>query len=194
MLSKPSKWLIYAASYCPIYFLLVIRLLFSPQEGTESSLQMISLNFALNMPVIITLSALFLLSIPVLWKLRRLKTNERIRVKIIKNCTGEMASFFIPFILSLLTIGIDWYGWLICVVIFLFSGFIVLQADWIHICPAFFYLNYRLYQAEDGSYVLSRLNMEQFNQLLLDNTSGIEVRTLTPKLYIVLKNRFISNA
>ena len=44
--------------------------------------------------------------------------------------------------------------------IYLFAGFIVLQADWIHLCPVFFYLRYRLYQAEDGSYVLSRLNAE----------------------------------
>ena len=71
-----------------------------------------------------------------------------------------MASFFIPFIFSLLTIGIDWYGWLISLLIYLFAGFIVLQADWIHLCPVFFYLRYRLYQAEDGSYVLSRLNAE----------------------------------
>lgn len=190
MLSKFSKWLLYAASYSPVYILLVIRLLSSKQESAESLLQMLLLNYASHSPVIITLTVLFLLSVPVIWKFRRLKANERIRGRLIKNCTGEMASFFIPFILSLLTIGIDWYGWLICVVIFLLSGFIVLQADWIHICPVFFYLNYRLYQTDNGSYVLSRLSMDQFNQLLLDNTNGIEVRTLTPKLFITLRNRF----
>lgn len=112
MLSKFSKWLIYAASYSPAYIILAIRLLLSPQEEAESLLQKISLNYTLNTPAIITLSVLFLLSVPVLQKIRKLNANERICVKIIKNCTGEMASFFIPFIFSLLTIGIDWYGWL----------------------------------------------------------------------------------
>ena len=190
MLSKFSKWLIYAASYSPAYIILAIRLLLSPQEETESLLQKISLNYTLNTPAIITLSVLFLLSVPVLQKIRKLNANERICVKIIKNCTGEMASFFIPFIFSLLTIGIDWYGWLISLLIYLFAGFIVLQADWIHLCPVFFYLRYRLYQAEDGSYVLSRLNAEQFNQLLLDSTNGIEARALIPKLYIVTQKHF----
>lgn len=190
MLSKFSKWLLYAASYSPVYILLVLRLLASPQEGTESLLQTISLNYAFYTPVIISLILLFLFSVPVMCKLQKLKANERIHSRVVKNCTGEMASFFIPFILSLLTISIDWYGWLICTVIFLLSGFIVLQADWIHICPVFFYLKYRLYQTDDNSYVLSRLSMDQFNQLLFDNASGIEVRTLTPKLYLMLKDRF----
>ena len=190
MLSKFSKWLIYAASYSPAYIILAIRLLLSPQEEAESLLQKISLNYTLNTPAIITLSVLCLLSVPVLQKIRKLNANERICVKIIKNCTGEMASFFIPFIFSLLTIGIDWYGWLISLLIYLFAGFIVLQADWIHLCPVFFNLRYRLYQAEDGSYVLSRLNAEQFNQLLLDSTNGIEARALIPKLYIVTQKHF----
>ncbi len=190
MLSKFSKWLLYTASYFPVYILLVIRLLSSPQENAESFLQILSLNYTLYSNLIIPLSALLLVSISVLWKLRKLDANEHICSKLVKNCTGEMASFFIPFILSLLTIGIDWYGWLICAAIFLLSGFVVLQADWIHICPVFFYLRYRLYQTDNGSYVLSQLSMEQFNQLLLDNYNGIEVRTLTPKLYITPKNQF----
>lgn len=66
MLSKFSKWLIYAASYSPAYIILAIRLLLSPQEEAESLLQKISLNYTLNMPAIITLSVLFLLSVPVL--------------------------------------------------------------------------------------------------------------------------------
>ena len=123
-------------------------------------------------------------------ELRNFKANERLRKRLDKNRTGEMASFFIPFILSLLTIDIDWYGWLICLVIFLLSGFISIQADWIHIFPIFFYLNYKLYQADDSSYVLSRLSLEQYNQLLLDDTAGIEVKTLTPRLYITVKNKF----
>ena len=56
MLSKFSKWLIYAASYSPAYIILAIRLLLSPQEEAESLLQKISLNYTLNTPAIITLS------------------------------------------------------------------------------------------------------------------------------------------
>lgn len=190
MLTRFSKWALYAVSYLPVYILLIIRLLFSQQENAESLLQMLSLNYACYSHIIISLNILFLLSIPVLWKFRRFTANERTRSRLVKNCTSEMASFFIPFILSLLTIGIDWYGWMICVVIFLLSGYIILQADWVHICPIFFYLNYRLYQAEDNSYVLSHLSLEQYNQLLLDNADGIEVKALTPKLYISIKNQF----
>ena len=47
MLSKFSKWLIYAASYSPAYIILAIRLLLSPQEEAESLLQKISLNYTL---------------------------------------------------------------------------------------------------------------------------------------------------
>ena len=190
MLTNFSKWLIYVASYFPIYAILIIRLLFSTQPDSETLIQKIQLNVCQYFYILFALTILFLLSIPTLGKIKHLRANERIYSKLKKNCTGEMASFFIPFILSFLTIGIDWYGWIIFLFIFVICGFFVIQSDWVRICPAFFYLKYRLYSTNNGCFVLSRLGIEQVNQILLDDTNGLEVKALTPKLYITVRDSF----
>lgn len=190
MLTNFSKWLIYVASYFPVYAILIIRLLFSTQPDSEALSQRILLNLCQYFYILIALAILFLLSIPALGKIKRLQANERIYSKLEKNCTGEMASFFIPFILSVLTIGIDWYGWILFLFIFVICGFVVIQADWVRLCPAFFYLKYRLYSTNNGCFVLSRLSIEQVNQILFDDTNGLEVKALTPKLYITVRNSF----
>lgn len=190
MLTKVSKWLLYISSCLPVYLFLAIRLLLQEQEGTESKLQLLILNFEQQKHIIVVLSFLFVMSLPILWKLKNLAPNERIRETGTKNCTGEVAAFFIPFILSFLTIGIDWYGWMINVAIFLLFGYITVQADWIHLYPVFTYAGYHLYQTADGTHILSRLTLEQYNQLLSEDVNGMEVKVLTKKLYIVTENKF----
>lgn len=189
MISKFSKWMLYSTSYFPVYILLILRLILSPQDSAESFYQSVSLNFVQYKHAIIVLSGLILLSIIVLVLVKKPETNERIRDRLVKNCTGEMVSFFVPSILSLLTIGIDLYGWILCIAIFVITGFLVLQSDWIRICPIFFFLKYRLYQTACGTYVLSLLNIEQFNQLLLDQADGIEVKAITPRLYLAPRDQ-----
>lgn len=190
MLTKISKWMLYIASCLPVYVFLSIRLLFLKQDVAESILQQVNMNFAQQKYIIAGLSILCVISIPMLAKTRRFNPNERIAEAATKNCTGEVAAFFIPFILSFLTIGIDWYGWMINVAIFVLFGFITVQADWIHLCPVFTYAGYRLYKTENGAYILSRLTLEQYNQLLLDDINGIEVKVLTKDLYMVVKADF----
>ena len=97
MLTNFSKWLIYVASYFPIYAILIIRLLFSTQPDSETLIQKIQLNVCQYFYILFALTILFLLSIPTLGKIKHLRANERIYSKLKKNCTGEMASFFIPF-------------------------------------------------------------------------------------------------
>lgn len=190
MITKVSKWLLYISSCLPVYLLLAIRVLLQEQEGTESKLQLLILNFEQQKYIVIVLLFLFVISLPILVKLKHLATNERIRESGTKNCTGEIAAFFVPFILSFLTIGIDWYGWIINVAIFLLFGYITIQADLIHLYPVFTYAGYRLYETADGSHILSRLTLEQYNQLLSDDINGIEVKVLTKRLYVVTENKF----
>ena len=54
----------------------------------------------------------------------------------------------------------------------------------------FRYAGYRLYETADGSHILSRLTLEQYNQLLSDDVNGIEVKVLTKRLYVVTENKF----
>lgn len=191
MLTKKAKWILYTASYCPLYFLLTLRLLFDDDIGNKVTFkQRVLYNWEQYLPVIILLLFLFFLSAFVVYKTSSINSNERIYKKLVKNATGEMATFFIPFILSFLTISMDWYGGMISMFIFFLCGYIIIQADWLHICPVFFYSGYRLYKEENGKYVLTRLKKEQFNQLLLENSNGIEVKALTPNFYVTIQNKF----
>ena len=190
MLTKISKWLLYIGSCLPVYFLLAIRLLLQEQNEVESVVQLLELNFEQEKYIIVVLLLLIVLSFGVQWKLKKLEPNERIRETGTKNCTGEVAAFFLPFILSFLTISIDWYGWMINVAIFLLFGYVTIQADWIHLYPVFTYLGYRLYQTADGRHILSRLTLEQYNLLLLEDRDGMEVKVLMKNLYVATKNKF----
>lgn len=190
MLTKFSKSLYYCASYFPVFLILIIRILVSPKEDITSLLKLMEYNWSQKFILIIILLVMAILSYVVMNSIRTYQGNERAFNKLTKNITGEMASFFIPFILSILTINIDWYGWGISAFIFILCGYLVIQADWLHLCPVFFYLGYKLYKDEHGRNILSRLQKEQFNQILMDDINGLDVRALTPSLYITIRNKF----
>lgn len=142
-------------------------------------------------PIIFTILVLLtVFSIIVYRKSHLFSPSERIYGKLSRNATGEMASFFIPYILSILVINFDYYGAAIFIIIFLLCGIIMIQTDWLRLCPIFFYAGYKLYIDENETYILSRLKIEQFNQILIDETNGIEATLLSPKLYIVMRKNF----
>lgn len=190
MLTKFSKWILYGASYFPLYLILALRVLFTEQDGVTSLKQRALYNWTQHSPLMIVLLMLFIISGFIIHKIQSFRANERVYSKLIKNVTGEMASFFIPFILSFLAISMDWYGWMISAFIFFLCGFIVIQADWLHLCPVFSFMGYILYKDEKDKYILTRLKREQFNQVVLEDFTGVEVRALTPNLYIAMRNKF----
>ena len=104
--------------------------------------------------------------------------------------TGEVGSFFIPFILSIFVLNVDFYNMIIFLLIFVLCGIFIIQADWLRLCPIFLYAGYKLYLDENENYILCRLKMEEFNQILLDEIDGLEVTPLTPRLYLVTRNTF----
>lgn len=190
MLTKFSKWILYTVSYLPVYFTLALRQLFTEQKSVDSLEAQILLNCKTYRGVIIALVLLFIFSVFVACKLHSYRPSERVYKKLTKNVTGEMASFFIPYILSILLINFDSYGLFICILIFLLCGVVIIQADWLKLCPIFFYAGYKLYVDENSNYILSRLKIEQFNQILLDEVNGIEATPLTPRLFIVTRKSF----
>lgn len=189
MLTKFSKWLFYTASYLPIFLFFLIRLLLDKSDVNNFT-EKILLNLKLYFIPIIVLTMLILLSLVVLYKTCNFSLKERTHNKITKNMTGEMASFFIPYILSIIVINIDFYGMVIFILIFMLCGFFIIQADWLRLCPIFFYAGYKLYIDENENYILCRLKIEQFNQILLDEINGLEITPLTPKLYLVTMDKF----
>lgn len=190
MLTKFSKWIIYCASYFPMYLLLVLPILFASQKSVELFWQVVIDNWNLSWPLLTILIALFIMSLGIIFFIPKLKPNTRVYGKLINNATGEMAAFFIPFIITFLTINMNWYGWIISVFIYFLCGAIVVQADFIHLCPAFFFARYKLFKDENGKFILTRLKREQVNQILLESANGMEATALTPNLYIIEQKYF----
>ena len=189
MLTNFSKWLFYTASYLPIFLFFLVRLLLDKNDINDSA-EKILWNLKSNIIPIVILTILIILSILVLYRTHRFSSKERTRKKITKNVTGEIASFFIPYILSIFVLSVDFYGVIIFVIIFILCGIFIIQSDWLRLCPIFLYAGYKLYLDENGNYILCRLKIEEFNQIILDEINGLEVTPLTPKLFLVTRNNF----
>ena len=189
MLTNFSKWLFYTASYLPIFLFFLVRLLLDKNDINDSA-EKILWNLKSNIIPIVILTILIILSILVLYRTHRFSTKERTRKKITENATGEIASFFIPYILSIIVLSVDFYGVISFVLIFILCGIFIIRSDWLRLCPIFFYAGYKLYLDENENYILCRLEKEQINQILLDEINGLEVTPLTPKLFIVTRDNF----
>lgn len=189
MLSKFSKWLFYTASYLPIFLFFLIRLLLDKNDINDFA-EKVLFNFKSYFIPIFILIILIIFSMLVLYRTNSFSSKERTHQKITKNMTGEVGSFFIPFILSIFVLNVDFYNVIIFLLIFVLCGIFIIQADWLRLCPIFLYAGYKLYLDENENYILCRLKMEEFNQILLDEINGLEVTPLTPRLYLVTRNTF----
>lgn len=189
MLSKFSKWLFYTASHLPIFLFFLFRLLLDKNDINDCA-EKILWNLKSYIITIVILTILIILSMLVLYRTHSFSSKERTRKKITKDVTGEIASFFIPYILSIFVLSVDFYGAMTFVIIFILFGIFIIRSDWFRLCPIFFYAGYKLYLNENGNYILCRLEIEQFNQILLDEINGLEVTPLTPKLFLVTRDDF----
>ena len=106
------------------------------------------------------------------------------------NVTYEVASFLVPYIVSIFTIDLNWYGWLINIIIYVFFGIVMMYADVVHLCPIFLLLGFKLYKDSNDNYVYSKLSKEQYNQLCIEQMDGIEAKTLTGNLALSTIKKF----
>lgn len=190
MLTNFSKWMIYTASYIILYPVLIIKILFGKRVENITLVKKVQLNFLESKEIVLVLCGFIIVSVVVLVALNRVVANSRCKAKLQNNVTYEIASFLVPYIISIFTIDLDWYGWLINFFIYIIFGIIMICADVLHLCPAFLLLGFKLYRDSNDNYVYSKLSKEQYNQLCIEEIDGIEAKTITSHLSISTIKRF----
>ena len=190
MLTNFSKWMIYTASYIVLYPILIIKILFKTREEDVTFIEKIQLNFSESREIILVLFGFIFISTLVILILKKVRPNTRCKATLKNNVTYEVASFLVPYIVSVLTIDLNWYGWLINIIIYVFFGIVMMYADIVHLCPIFLLLGFKLYKDSNENYVYSKLSKEQYNQLCIEQKDGIEAKTLTGNLALSTVKKF----
>lgn len=190
MITNFSKWLIYTASYLPLYPILIIRLLLEDRDDPTDPLQKIILNFRETKVCIIVLFLMLIISVITLMVLKNLKANSRHYSRLVKNTTYEIAGFLIPYASSFLTINLDWYGWVVNALIYFVCGMIMIMSDKVHLCPAFLFLGNKLYKDEKDQYIFTKLTKEQYNQLIVEEENGLLAKLVTKNVLLIKHKRF----
>lgn len=182
MLTNLSKWMIYTASYIVLYPILIIKVLFKTRDEDVTFIEKIQLNFSESREIIFVLFGFIVISTLVIYALRKVSLNSRCKALLKNNVTYEVALFLLPYIVSIFTIDLNWYGWLINVVIYILLGIVMMRSDIVYLCPIFIFLGFKLYKDSNDNYIYSKLSKEQYNQLCIDQINGIESKTLTEHL------------
>lgn len=190
MLTNFSKWMIYTSSYIILYPILIMKMLFEKRKENVSFLEKTLLNFSEFKEIIFVLLGFILVSAITIIMLKNVEPNSRKKAKLTDNITYEVASFLIPYIISVFTIDLDWYGWLINIFIYILFGVITLYADVVRLCPVFLLLGFKLYKDSNNNYVYSKLSKEQYNQLCIEQTDGIEAKSITKDLSLSTIKKF----
>ncbi|WP_418205574.1 hypothetical protein [Anaerotignum faecicola] len=190
MLTNFSKWMIYTASYIVLYPILIIKILFSAREEDVTFIEKMRLNFSESREIIFVLLGFIVISALVIFILRKVSPNSRCKALLKNNVTYEVASFLLPYIISIFTIDLNWYGWLINVVIYILFGIVMMYADIVHLCPIFIFLGFKLYKDSNDNYIYSKLSKEQYNLLCIEQNDGIESKTLTGHLSLSTVKKF----
>ena len=190
MLTNFSKWMIYTASYIVLYPLLIIKVLFKTRDEDVTFIEKIQLNFSESREIIFVLFGFIVISTLVIFALRKVSPNSRCKALLKNNVTYDVALFLLPYIVSILTIDLNWYGWLINIIIYILFGLITILADVVQLCPAFLLIGFKLYKDFNGNYVYSKLSIEQYNQLCIEQIDGIEAKMLTTHLSMSTVKKF----
>lgn len=190
MLTNFSKWMIYTASYIVLYPILIIKILFRTREEAVAFIEKMQLNFSESKEIIFVLLGFIVISTLVIFILKKVKPNSRCKAILKNNVTYEVSSFLVPYIVSIFTIDLNWYGWLINIIIYVFFGIVMIYADVVHLCPIFLLLGFKLYKDSNDNYVYSKLSKEQYNQLCIEQMDGIEAKTLTGNLALSTIKKF----
>jgi len=185
MLTRFSKWMIYMSSYCILYLLLIIRIFGFSTLGDKTLTETWFFRFESNKVLIISLLVLFVVSIIWTRAIPRWKNNTRVKYRLRKNATIDMAIFLVTFIVPMITIDIDGFGIVLTILLFIFFGVAFVLTDIIHISPVFLMLGYKLYSSETV-HILSKRSLEEINLLLDEDIEGIPGRELCKNTYILL--------
>lgn len=186
MLTPCSKWMIYSASYLPMYLILLVRVLLDG-IGDMSFEECMRQNLAKHIIVIVILVLLLIISVMTVLSIRKIKPTERIYKRVKDNRTIEMCSFIFPYVISIIAINLDWFGWVINCAIYIGLGVFIITSNKLRLCPAFLWARYKLYVDDNGIYILSRNSIESINLALDDDYNGIEAKRLTKDLLMSQK-------
>lgn len=179
MIKLMTKWLIYSASYVFLYIFLILRILINDTIPILTNL----LN---NIFLVSTLVLLLLLSFVAFYIIRHFRPTERTYSRVKDNKTISMATFILPYAVSIVTIMLDWYGWLILCAIYIVLGIAIIKSENLCLCPSFLIAGYSLYTDESGKYILAQKKKSTINLYLEENGEGIEIRPLTDNLSIMI--------
>jgi predicted membrane channel-forming protein YqfA (hemolysin III family) len=180
VLTLPAKILNYISAYMLLYPLLIIRIVFLRQSN-----ETVADRITANIPFLVALFLLCILSITWVTGLLKWKNNTRIKGAIVENITMEMAAFLASYIIPLIFIDVNWVLMITFIVIYIAVGIACVFADKHFPNPTFLFFRYRMYKVGDG-YILFRGSMDSLKLLTLEQPDGICARELVPNAYIVL--------
>jgi hypothetical protein len=138
-----------------------------------------------DLPLLMTLIVLFVLSIFWVSGLLRWKNNVRISGKATKNNTVEMAIYIVTYIVPLIFIEMNFTGLVVSMVLFVVVGFIFIRSDKDYLNPTFLFLGYKTYRIDD-KVILARISLDALNISLIESPHGISAREIVQNTYIVL--------
>ena len=182
MPTKLTKWFMYAASYSLLCFLICIRIIFA--EGDWNSV----LKSHWFLIIAICAVGIFLLS----WTQSFFKwnMNERIKVNASENITFEMLAFLVPYIITMATITIDFYGIVLNASMFFLLGIAFVALDKVYFSLIFISHGYKLYKTNDEKMILCRLSKEQLNIKMIESIDGLECREIGRKIFLIRDNEY----
>jgi len=195
MMTKLSRWLLYNSSYIIGYILIGISKGISTYNGKKKDPAFQALSHIGKCKSIILENALLYIAlgafiiVGLLWLIYFLhwKNNRKIKYRMENDSSMEMIGFLLPYIVSMVTITIDFYGMLLNLVIWLILGAVFVSNNLLRSSPLFFLCGYKVYNS-DKIYVITKMTREEYNLALEDNPDGIEARELAKNVFITFKS------
>lgn len=191
MMTKLSRWLLYNASYILGYILIGISKgisTYSDKRGDEafqlfSHVEKCKSVFQEDVLLYSILGVLTLVG--VLWTICFLRwgNNRKIKYRMENDSSMEMIGFLVPYIVSMVTITIDFYSIIVNFIIWLILGIVFTSNNLLRSSPLFFACGYKVYNS-DKIYVITKMSREEYNLKLEDNPDGIEARELAKNVFI----------
>lgn len=183
MLTEFSKWLMYISSYLLLYILLIIKSVgLYPVKGKSYLNHVID---KINENILFIGIMLLLIITSIIWiiYISKMQPNIRKKGKMNGNCTLEMIGYIIPYAVSMITIDIDRFGIVINVGLFIIIGIALVYSEKLYLNPTLLLFRYKVYKF-DSSYLISRSKAEEIKLILTEDDNGVEIREISPNLYI----------
>ena len=188
MLTALYQWLLYFASFVPLYIIFIISVLSEDIYSNESKIGLTKkILFALRNKSIILLFllSLIIISMIIAWSIKKWRNNTRIHKRVKRDKTTDEllipVSCIIPIGLCIFNV---YYG-IIALFVFLLVGIVVIRSGKVDTCFIFVIMGYRIYENDEIT-VFSKYDMETLNLLISENINGIEARQISKNVYITM--------